>query len=243
MARLPRVGAGSRDNSLGEAPQYSAAALAHHRQQQRQQHQQHREQQQQQQQQQRQQQEEEEEYDADAGLESGSLVEEEEEEGRGGVFQEGLGLGSGEAQEGGEGLGESGEPEGGTPLQQHAPPHHHHHHTHPRQAYPRLRATVPRLAPPGQAIGIITIEDVIEELIRTEIIDETDRFIDNERRVAVEQAVLVASLPERLRAAVTGKADSHGSTAARLLRMRAAQPLGGSTASLAQLQEPLLSQV
>ncbi|GFH29606.1 expansin-like EG45 domain-containing protein, partial [Haematococcus lacustris] len=36
-----------------------------------------------------------------------------------------------------------------------------------------LRATVPRLAPPGQAIGIITIEDVIEELIRTEIIDGT----------------------------------------------------------------------
>ncbi|KAF5837766.1 hypothetical protein DUNSADRAFT_3909 [Dunaliella salina] len=63
---------------------------------------------------------------------------------------------------------------------------------------------VPQLAPPGQPIGIITIEDVIEELIRAEIVDETDRFVDNEHMVRVEQAMLESSLPERLRRVVTG---------------------------------------
>jgi CBS domain containing-hemolysin-like protein len=37
-------------------------------------------------------------------------------------------------------------------------------------------------SPAGEPIGIITIEDVLEELMGQEILDETDQFVDNERR-------------------------------------------------------------
>ncbi|GIL43138.1 hypothetical protein Vafri_965 [Volvox africanus] len=55
----------------------------------------------------------------------------------------------------------------------------------------------------GRPIGIITIEDVIEEvrafrLIRAEIVDETDRYIDNNRLIRANQSQLAQSLPEHL---------------------------------------------
>jgi metal transporter CNNM len=34
---------------------------------------------------------------------------------------------------------------------------------------------------PGGAIGVVTLEDVVEELISQEIIDETDQYIDSRR--------------------------------------------------------------
>ena len=51
----------------------------------------------------------------------------------------------------------------------------------------------------GDPVGIITIEDVLEELLGTEIVDETDQYIDNLRQHRVNTGVLVRGLPRHLR--------------------------------------------
>ena len=58
---------------------------------------------------------------------------------------------------------------------------------------------VPLIAKPGEPIGIITIEDVIEELMGFEVLDETDRFVDNEQMVTVEEARSEGDLTEAMK--------------------------------------------
>lgn len=53
-------------------------------------------------------------------------------------------------------------------------------------------------------VGIITIEDVLEELLGAEIVDETDNYVDNLGRTRVNAAAMARSLPPHLRKVLAG---------------------------------------
>lgn len=87
------------------------------------------------------------------------------------------------------------------------------------------------------AVGIITIEDVLEELLGHEIVDETDQFVDNLHKTRVNAAVLARTLPPHLRKALAGMATRMGPAGA----MSSYHPATGATATAAAAAAAVIS--
>ncbi|KAI8463504.1 MAG: hypothetical protein J3K34DRAFT_462412 [Monoraphidium minutum] len=70
------------------------------------------------------------------------------------------------------------------------------------------------------AVGIITLEDVIEEMMGEEIVDETDAYIDNEKTTRVNARLLTMSLPPQLRRVLLSAGLKHEAAAATAAALR-----------------------
>jgi metal transporter CNNM len=92
------------------------------------------------------------------------------------------------------------------------------------RAHLLLISNTPGMA--GGAIGVITLEDIIEEIISEEIVDETDRYEDNQSKRRAKRATTAAIMRGIVEREAARRRDSYGASIERtpLLGSRVASP-------------------